>query len=186
MTGSYHIGIMKMVIWQTCSPVQRFDQPYVVHIPTNDNYFILVITGALKTIIIGGIFMDKISYFKRQAKNLLRDFKTPKKDTNGICAYSPKFFHDIDDLIDSFDIDEEHFTLMNAHHLIAHLAGFKNWSDLLHASDAALELGELLLNNRDDLLLESWNMYLYCNNFQNIADESKLDIFKMVFLPDIN
>ena len=61
---------MKLVIWQACSPVQRFDQPYVVHIPANDNYVMLVITGALKIIILGVSFMDKIDHFKLQAKNL--------------------------------------------------------------------------------------------------------------------
>lgn len=178
-----------MVIWQARSPVQRFYRPYLFHIPANNNYFILVITGALKTIIIGGIFMEKILYFKMQAKNLIRDFKTQKIDSEGICVYSPEFFHDIDDLILSFDIDEEHFTLMNAQHLIAYLAGFEKWSDLLHASDAALELGELLLNNReryDQPLRESWDMYLDQLDLSDIADESKLEIFKLVFLPQMN
>ena len=39
--------------------------------------------------------MNKISYFKLQAKNFLRDFKTQKKDQEGIYFYSPKFFKDI-------------------------------------------------------------------------------------------
>ena len=132
--------------------------------------------------------MDRISYFKRQAKNLIRDFKTQKIDFEGMYVYSPEFFDDIDNLIVSFDIDEDHFTLMNAQHLIAYLAGFEKWSDLLHASDAALELGEFLLNNRNRYyypLRESWDMYLSDINLPNITDESKLEIFKLVFLPQI-
>lgn len=53
-----------------------------------------------------------------QAKNSIRDFKTQKIDSKGTGVYSAKLFHDIDDLILSFDIGEEHFTLMNAQHLI--------------------------------------------------------------------
>lgn len=133
--------------------------------------------------------MDKIGYFKLQAKNLLRDFKTQKLSADGIYIYSPKFFDDIDELILSFDIDEEHFTLMNAQHLIARLAGFKNWTDLLHASNAALELGELLFNNRNRYycpVFDKWDWYLNQNNLQDISDESKLEIFKVVFLPQMN
>ena len=93
---------------------------------------------------------------------------------------------DIDDLILSFDIDEEHFTLMNAQHLIAYLAGFENWSDLLHASDAALELGELLFNDRTqygEILRDYWDMYL--TNLPSITDKSKLELFKLVFFSDM-
>ena len=130
--------------------------------------------------------MNKISYFKLQAKNFLRDFKTQKKDQEGIYFYSPKFFKDINDIIVSFDIDEDNFTLMNAQYIIANLAGFDKWSDLLEASPEALELGELLFNNRNNSgdvdLTEDWNMYLAMNGFQDFDDASKLEIFNIVFL----
>ena len=129
--------------------------------------------------------MKKIDFFKLQAKNLCRDFKTQKCGSDGVYLYFPKYFPDIDDLIVSFDIDEDHFSLMKAQHLIAYLAGFKTWSELLHASDEALELGELLLNNRNRFnspLRENWDMYLEQNGMQNSADESKLEVFKIVFL----
>lgn len=129
--------------------------------------------------------MDRISYFKLQAKNLLRDFKTQKQGLDTIYTYSPKFFADIDELVVAFDIDEERFTLMNAQHIIAYLAGFRNWSDLLHATDAALELGELLLNNRDQYyvpLIEEWKMYLEHGDLQDMCDEFKLELFKKAFL----
>lgn len=130
--------------------------------------------------------MNKISYFKLQAKNFLRDFKTQKKDQEGIYFYSPKFFKDINDIIVAFDIDEDNFTLMNAQYIISNLAGFDKWSDLLEASPEALELGELLFNNRnnggDVDLTEDWNMYLAMNGFQDFDDASKLEIFNIVFL----
>lgn len=36
--------------------------------------------------------MDKISYFKLQAKNLMRDFKTQQFDAERLTCYSPRFF----------------------------------------------------------------------------------------------
>ena len=129
--------------------------------------------------------MDKISYFKLQAKNLLRDFKSQKMDLVGNYFYSPKFFEDIDDLIISFDIDEDNFALMKAQHLIAHLAGFDKWSDLLHASDDALELGKLLFDHRNQYgwpLREDWDMFIIQSNFQDASDASKLELFKAAFV----
>ena len=130
--------------------------------------------------------MDKIAYFKLQAKNLFRDFKTQTFDEEGLTRYAPRFFKDIDDILLSYDVDEENFKLMNAQHLIANLAGFKCWNELLHASDDALELGKLLLDKRNDGLpacmgdpLEvSWKMYLWENKLQNLPDRDKLAILR--------
>lgn len=129
--------------------------------------------------------MDKISYFKLQAKNLCRDFKTQKLDSDSIYYYSPRFFEDIEDLIGSFDIDENSFGLMKAQHLVAFLAGFDKWSDLIHASDNGLELGKLLFEHRHQyggMIREDWDMYIRSNGLQDLAEESKLEIFKLVFL----
>ncbi len=129
--------------------------------------------------------MEKIAYFKLQAKNLMRDFRTQQLSPDGIYYYTPQFFEDIDDLILSFNIDEEHFSLMKAQHLIAYLAGFDKWADLLQANDDALELGKLLFDNRNRYfaaLREDWDMYLRQNGLENASDESKLDIFKAIFL----
>ena len=103
------------------------------------------------------------------------------------------FFKDIDDILLSYDVDEEDFKLMNAQHLIANLAGFKCWNELLHASDDALELGKLLLDKRNDGLpacmgdpLEvSWEMYLWENKLQNLSDRDKLAIFKGIYLDEL-
>ena len=150
-----------------------------------------MVTGALEqTMPLGGIFMDKIAYFKLQAKNFFRDFKTQTFDEEGLTQYSPRFFEDIDEILLAYDIDEKNFCLMKAQHLISNLAGFKNWSELLHASDEALELGKLLLDKRNACLPacmggpleESWKMYLWSNELQNFPDRAKLEIFKAVFL----
>lgn len=134
--------------------------------------------------------MDKIAYFRLQAKNLMRDFRTQTLDEDGLTRYSPKFFNDIDDILLSYNVDEENFTLMEAQHLIANLAGFDKWAELLRASDDALELGKLLLDKRGECLLASftsslvddWKMYLHDSGLENLSDKDKLVIFKAVFL----
>lgn len=131
--------------------------------------------------------MEYLDFFKLQAKNLFRDFKTQKKDEDGMCFYSPRFFKSLDNLIVDYDINEDEFTLMSAQHLIAELAGFRKWSDILHASKERLELGKLLLEHYDDdfmsqgPLLEAWEMYELCN-LSGFNDASKLEVFKTVFL----
>lgn len=140
--------------------------------------------------ILGGILMDKIAYFRLQAKNLMRDFRTQTLDEEGLTRYSPKFFNDIDDILLSYNVDEENFTLMEAQYLIANLAGFDKWAELLRASDDALELGKLLLDKRGEIslasftssLVDDWKMYLQINHFSNESDEFKLQVFKAVFL----
>lgn len=131
--------------------------------------------------------MNKIDFFKLQAKNLERDFKTQYLDNEGIYQYKPRFFSDIDDIILSFDIDEEKFTLMKAQHIIALLAGFNKWSDLIHSDNDGLELGKLLFEHRNDYingytLWDDWQHYLLVNGFTDRDNSFKLDLFKMLYL----
>ena len=71
--------------------------------------------------------MNIIDYFKLQAKNLLRDFKTKipvldKTTTDFLYEYKPKYF-DIEMIISDFGIDEENFDIkvMNWVYQIGHL-----------------------------------------------------------------
>lgn len=141
--------------------------------------------------------MATVEFFKQQAKNLLKDYNTKTFDEDeGIYVYAPRFFHDIDNIIMSFDIDEEEsFTLMKAQHVIARLAGFSKWAELIKATEPILEIGRLLLTNRniyqqeqglyDDticyLIMCDWKIYekKYLKNADNKA---KLEIFKKDFL----
>ena len=131
--------------------------------------------------------MANIEFFKQQSKNLLKDYKTRVFNENeGVYEYSPKYFLDIDDIILEFDIVENgSFTLMNAQHVIALLAGFYKWNELIQASEAALEIGKLLLTNRRHSqwvnIVEDWKMYEF-QNLQGFDDDAKLEVFKMVFL----
>ncbi|MBZ4036755.1 hypothetical protein K6T82_18435 [Flavobacterium sp. 17A] len=132
--------------------------------------------------------MKTIEYFKLQSKNLHKDFKTQKPyyDSSlggNFFEYTPKFF-DVDALVTDFEIDENHFTLMNAQHIIAKLVGFEKWTEILKASPAALELARLLFDNMHKIRNEEWGYYIRDvenDNDITLDDEDKLDIFKTVF-----
>ena len=128
--------------------------------------------------------MDTIGFFKLQSKNLLRDFKTGYRGDDGSICYSPRFFPDIDGIIISYDIDENDFSLMKAQHIIALMAGFKKWSDILSASDAKLQLGKLLFEEsfNNPNIVEEWEMYTNSLHIENLSDDSYLEIFKKIFL----
>ncbi len=144
--------------------------------------------------------MDNIDFFKLQAKNFLKDFETRHyNEAEGIYEYMPRFFSDIDKIAMHFEIEEdESFSLMNAHHIIARLSGFKKWNELIQASESALELGKLLLTNRqsyeqslgfftnmykDSMIVDDWKHYEE-ENLKDVDDEAKLEIFKKVFLEE--
>jgi len=132
--------------------------------------------------------MKTIEYFKLQAKNLHRDFKTQKPyfdPTYGrdLYAYTPKYF-DVDALALDYDIDEDNFSLMKAQHYIALLAGFRKWTEMLKASPPALELSKLLFDNMHKISVDEWDIYISGEQRENgflYDDELKLDIFKAVF-----
>lgn len=135
--------------------------------------------------------MNTIDYFKLQAKNLHRDFKTqvPLVGTtigNFHYEYSPKYFQ-IYDIISDFDIDEENFTLMNAQHIIAIIAGFDKWANLIKVSPPELELAKLLFEHQDKIDLITWNFYIadaQSMNEDELDAEIQIEIFKQVVIED--
>ena len=143
--------------------------------------------------------MITIEFFKQQAKSLLKDYNTKVyNEDEGFYEYSPRFFHDIDEIVMNFDIDEEgSFALMNAQHVIAKLSGFYKWTELIKASSASLELGKLLLENRiayqeklgfftnmaESIIVDDWKDYEQAY-LSDADDETKLEVFKEVFLAD--
>ena len=133
--------------------------------------------------------MKPIDYFKLQAKNLLKDYQTkfPVYDSvidDYLNDYKPKYF-DLGWILLDFDIDDEkQFTLMNEQHIIAQLAGFYKWADMLKATEVQLELGKLLFDNSNKISVLEWNDYLAINERDNnvtFDDETRLEIFTMVF-----
>lgn len=128
--------------------------------------------------------MNNIDFFKLQAKNLYRDSKTLYTDDEGLEWFESKFF-DLDEIILSRGLNEKEFadglTLMKAQHLLSELAGFVSWNDLIHSSEARLELGRLIIESGDLSLLEDWRMY-ETQNLNGWSDESKLEVFKTLYL----
>ena len=131
--------------------------------------------------------MSTIEFFKRQAKNLLKDYNSRVfNEEEEFYEYTPRFFHDISSIACEFGINEDgSFTLMNAQHIIAQLAGFYKWNELIQSSEAALEIGKLLLINRNHNrwfnIVDDWKRY-ESQNLQGFDDYAKLDVFQRVFL----
>lgn len=133
--------------------------------------------------------MKPIDYFKLQAKNLHRDYKTQTSYYDTVLSrhlyrYSPKYF-DIDRLITDDEVDENNFTLMKAQHIIAQWVGFSKWTEMLKASDIELELAKLLFDNMHKISVEEWNDYIFgveSDNNVTFDFEGRLEIFKQVFV----
>jgi hypothetical protein len=131
--------------------------------------------------------MTPIDYFKLQAKNLFRDYKTKapyidEADGNSYYKYDPKYF-DVDAILIDYGWDEEGFSLMNAQHIIALMVGFRKWTDLSKASEVELELAKLLFDNQDKIHVEDWKMYIAGverDHKTTYEPESRLEIFKQV------
>ncbi|NBL65951.1 hypothetical protein GV828_12145 [Flavobacterium sp. NST-5] len=135
--------------------------------------------------------MIPIDYFKLQAKNLHKDFKTKspvldKTTTDFLYKYTPKYF-DIEMIIADFGIDEDNFSLMNAQHVIAKIANFDKWADLLKASAAELELAKLMYDYQNKVDKVGW--YFYIQNAQSMNEveldtEIQVDIFKQMVIEE--
>lgn len=135
--------------------------------------------------------MNTIDYFKLQAKNLHRDFKTKKPSSDNrnsvwLYEYSPKYF-DVTAVICDFDLDQEKLNLMRAQHIIAKIAGFERWTVLLLASEPDLEIAKILYDNQDLIDLRMWEDYIAgCEAMKKFTFDSelRLDICKEVLLKD--
>lgn len=137
--------------------------------------------------------MTHVEYFKMQAKNLFKDWKTRTThtdiDDSTLYQYNGKYFDVSSIFFDFEDIyDENNFTLMKAQHIIACMAGFSKWGELLKASDAKLELERLLFDNRAKISREDWEMYIIGIERDNdiyIDVKSQVELFKRVYIEGI-
>lgn len=133
--------------------------------------------------------MNTIEYFKLQAKNFYRDFKTQKPYfdegiNDFLYEYAPKYFN-VDAIVCDFDLNEDNFSLMNAQHVIAKIAGFEKWTELLRASESELELAKLLFDNQDIIHIQTWRDYIADAeemNQINFDSFTKLDLYKQLFI----
>lgn len=108
--------------------------------------------------------MNTIDFFKLQSKNLHRDFKrrkpnSDKQNNAWKYEYEPKYFDVLLVMID-FNLDEEKLTLMKAQHAIAQMAGFEKWTDLIKASGADLKIAKILYENQHKVDELMWLFYL--------------------------
>jgi len=107
--------------------------------------------------------MNHIDFFKLQAKNLYRDYKTQKTVLNeggeSYLEYEPKFF-EIYSIFDDYKIDEQDFSLMSAQHLVARMLRFNKWSDLINATKPELDLAKLRFINQNEIPLVEWDIQL--------------------------
>ena len=133
--------------------------------------------------------MKPIDYFKLQAKNLLRAYKSKmpyldEVDGNTYYTYDSKYI-DLDTILLEYDWEDERFSsLMKAQHNLAIMLGYKKWADLLKAPEAELELEQLLFNNQD-IHKEDWEMYIAGVDRDNgitLDPDARLGIFKRVYL----
>ena len=111
--------------------------------------------------------MTQISYFRRQAKNLHKDYKAKE-------SY-------IDDLLLDYRFDKNDFCLMKAQHIVALMCGFGKWADLSKASEIELELAKLLFDNQDKIPVKHWKEYISAierDNGMTLDAETRLEIFK--------
>lgn len=94
--------------------------------------------------------MASIDYFKMQAKNLLKDFNTRFFDEQDHSYHYNSVYFDISAIFGDNGIPDKKedfsFTLMNAQHLIAKLAGFSHRKELVTSPPNELEAAQRRLN----------------------------------------
>lgn len=124
--------------------------------------------------------MEHIPYFRIQAKNLLKDYKTRYFDeSRKIYLYHSSHF-DIGDLFRYFDFPDDRedfsFTLQNAQHLVAKMVGFNKWDDLIHASESELELARFLLERfKDSQDVQYWEEIKSFTGIEQYGAETMLE-----------
>ncbi len=121
--------------------------------------------------------MSNLDFFKKQAKNFFKDWKTRKPTVSefGIqyYEYDSKFFdvRSLSRLLEDFDKDE--FKLATAQYIIAKMAGFKSWNKLINASEKELLLAEILLRHfYDESDIWNWeNALIFVGKEESDIDE---------------
>ena len=127
--------------------------------------------------------MSSLEYLKKAAKNLFKDWKshtvTVEPDGFKLFEYNSHFF-DFNDFVVYYDLsveDEENFSLMKAQHMIAQMAGYRKWNDLINASEKELELAKILISHfYDSGDVEDWEAYKAISGFNNFDIDSKIKI----------
>ncbi len=146
--------------------------------------------------------MSNLDFFKKQAKNLHKDWQTRNQTSSEfgvpVYEYHPKFF-DVESIIHLSDYIcssenllsliksplpnyEENFSLMNAQHLIAKMVGFKKWNALRSASEKELLLAEIILRHfksADDI--QDWLDTLVFFDIEKADLDTKIKYARMYY-----
>ncbi|MBP3709118.1 MAG: hypothetical protein J6I73_01730 [Treponema sp.] len=132
--------------------------------------------------------MSHLEFFKKQAKNLLKDWQTQTKtvEDDGYISYHYDWkFYDVGDLFFYYefdDKDEQDIKLARAQHLIAKMVGFKKWDDLIHASETEQELAELLLRRfKNAQAVQDWEETLRFTGVAQYGAEAVLDYARQYY-----
>lgn len=132
--------------------------------------------------------MSNLEFFKKQAKNLLKDWQTQNKtvDSDGVITYHYDWkFYDVGDLFFYYefsDKDEQEIILARAQHLIAKMVGFKKWDELIHATPVELELAELLLRRfKDSSDVQDWEETIAFTEVAQYGPEAVLEYAKQYY-----
>lgn len=132
--------------------------------------------------------MSNLEFFKKQAKNLLKDWQTQTKtvESDGFISYHYDWkFYDVGDLFFYYeysDKDEQEIILARAQHMIAKMVGFKKWDDLIHATPEELELAELLLRRfKNSSDIQNWEETLAFTGVAQYGPEAVLDYAKQYY-----
>lgn len=132
--------------------------------------------------------MSNLEFFKKQAKNLLKDWQTQTKtvESDGFISYHYDWkFYDVGDLFFYYefsDKDEQEIILARAQHLIAKMVGFKKWDELIHATPVELDLAELLLRRfKNSSDIQDWEEILYSTGLFQADSEVKLEYAKQYY-----
>ena len=126
--------------------------------------------------------MKHINYFKSEAKKLLKDLKSRtfeqlEDDGFGIYHYPNAQFFDLDAITAVYDFDESREpSLMSAQHIIAVLAGFKSWDQLIKAPEKIREFAALIFENQNIFSLEDWMIYAESTQEQFYPNPQDFDL----------
>ena len=131
--------------------------------------------------------MTHLDFFKLQAKNLYRDWKTHTETEDGIYEYHPRFF-DVDGFLLYYeeDLDERDFCLQRAQHLVAQTAGFDKWNDLIKAGEKELELAKIVFigctsTGNLSLSREDWLTFYSGEGIFELPIEGQIEVAKFYF-----
>lgn len=132
--------------------------------------------------------MTHIEFFKKEAKNFLKDWQTQIKtvESDGFISYHYDWkVYDVGDLFFYYELDDEDeqdIKLARAQHWISKMVGFKKWDELIHASDIELKLAEFLLRrfkNAQDV--QDWEETVLFAGLADLEPETKLDYARQYY-----